>query len=332
MKIAVLGAGSWGTALSNVISDNNHRVFLWARRKELAEEINQIKENREYLPGVKINPSIFVTHDMEYAVKDSDIIILATPSQALRFIVKDAKKYILKKDAIIVSASKGIENDSLLRMSEVIKEEVPHISQIAVISGPSHAEEVVRRFPTAVVVASKDKKVLKILQDVFINNYFRVYRNSDIIGVELGGALKNVIAICSGVSEGLGYGDNTRAALITRGIIEIMRLGKKLGAKSSTFSGLSGVGDVIVTCNSMHSRNRRAGIDIGKGKKVEDVIKSTNMVIEGIYTTKAAKRLSDLYEVEMPITQEAYKVLFEGKDPKKAVEDLMSRSGKIEIY
>lgn len=331
MRISILGAGSWGTALSNVVSDNKHEVILWARRRELAEEINQIKENREYLPGAKINSSIVVTHDLEYAVKNSEIVILATPSQALRSILREAKKYITK-DSIILNASKGIENESLMRMSEVIKEEMPQNSLIAVISGPSHAEEVIRRYPTAVVVASKDKRVLKVLQEVFINNYFRVYRNYDVIGVELGGALKNIIAICSGVSEGLGYGDNTRAALITRGIIEIMRLGKKLGAKSSTFSGLSGIGDVIVTCSSMHSRNRRAGIEIGKGKKVDEVVKSTKMVIEGIYATKAAKKLSDLYNVEMPITQEAYKVLFEDKDPKKAVDDLMARRGKIEVY
>ncbi|KYO66706.1 NAD(P)H-dependent glycerol-3-phosphate dehydrogenase [Thermovenabulum gondwanense] len=331
MRISILGAGSWGTALSNVVSDNKHEVILWARRRELAEEINQIKENREYLPGAKINSSIVVTHDLEYAVKNSEIVILATPSQALRSILREAKKYI-KNDTIILNASKGIENESLMRMSEVIKEEIPQNSQIAVISGPSHAEEVIRRYPTAVVVASKDKRVLKVLQEVFINNYFRVYRNYDVIGVELGGALKNIIAICSGVSEGLGYGDNTRAALITRGIIEIMRLGKKLGAKNSTFSGLSGIGDVIVTCSSMHSRNRRAGIEIGKGKKVDEIVKSTKMVIEGIYATKAAKKLSDLYDVEMPITQEAYKVLFEDKDPKKAVDDLMARRGKIEVY
>ncbi|MCG0274697.1 MAG: NAD(P)H-dependent glycerol-3-phosphate dehydrogenase [Thermosediminibacteraceae bacterium] len=332
MKSTVIGAGSWGTAIAQLLSDNGMKVSLWARRQEVAEEIKKSRENRSYLPGVRIPDEILVTSDLNEALDGAEFVIMAVPSQSMRSIVREVRKYI-KSQSVIISAAKGIEVGTLLRMSQVIKEELPKELNVdvAVISGPSHAEEVAKRLPTAVVVAAEKRDVAESVQDLFMNSYFRVYTNPDVIGVEMGGALKNVIAICAGIAEGLGFGDNTRAALITRGIIEITRLGLKMGGHSSTFFGLSGVGDVIVTCGSMFSRNRRAGIEIGRGKSVSEVVSSTNMVIEGIHTTKAAYELARKYKVEMPITEQAYKVLYEGKNPMEAVKDLMMRKGKHEI-
>ncbi|MCF6095867.1 NAD(P)H-dependent glycerol-3-phosphate dehydrogenase [Thermovorax subterraneus] len=332
MKAAVIGAGSWGTAISQILADNGTEIRLWVRRKELAEQIKITRENSEYLPGVRIPDEIIITCELEEALEGAEFVVMAVPSQAMREIAGAAGKYIENK-SIVISAAKGIEVGTLLRMSQVIREQLPEDLEveIAVISGPSHAEEVARRLPTAVVAAAEKKDVAEKVQDLFMNSYFRVYTNLDIIGVEMGGALKNIIAICAGIAEGLGFGDNTRAALITRGIMEIIRLGVKMGGQPSTFFGLSGVGDVIVTCNSMFSRNRRAGIEIGRGKSVKEVVGSTNMVIEGIYTTKAAYDLARKHKIEMPITEKAYEVLYEGKDPLDAVKELMGRRGKYEM-
>jgi len=330
-KVAVIGAGSWGTALAHVAAENNNNTYLWARRRELVEDIMRTGENRSYLPGAKISTKVNISTDLEQVVSDADIVIVAVPSHVFRSTTRKIRN-LIKEDAVITSATKGIELNSLKRMSQIIEEEFDNVKSenIVALSGPSHAEEVIRNLPTAVVAASSGQKAAQKVQDALINYNFRVYTNTDIIGVELGGALKNVIAICSGISDGLGFGDNTRAALMTRGIVEITRLGVKLGACPETFSGLSGIGDLIVTCSSNFSRNRRAGMDIGRGKTVEEVIRSTNMVIEGINTTKAAFFLAQKYQVEMPITQQAFQVLFEGKDPLMAVTSLMSREGKHE--
>lgn len=331
LKVAIIGAGSWGTALAHVAAENNNSTYLWVRRRELAEEMIKARENRPYLPGVKISPKINISTDLEEVVSEADIIIVAVPSQAVRTMARKISNFI-KDDVIVTSASKGIELNSLKRMSEVLAEELENVKtqNIVALSGPSHAEEVIKNLPTAIVAASSGEQAAEKVQDVLINCNFRVYTNSDVIGVELGGALKNIIAICSGISDGLGLGDNTKAALMTRGIVEITRLGVKLGASPATFSGLSGIGDLIVTCSSDFSRNRRAGIQIGQGKTVEEVIQSTNMVIEGINTTKATFLLAQKHKIEMPITEQAYLVLFEGKDPEVAVKSLMSRVGKHE--
>jgi len=330
-KVAVIGAGSWGTALAHVSAENNVNTCLWARRQELVDEIKETRKNESYLPGEKISEKIKVSTDLEKVVSGADIVIIAVPSHGVREIAKKIRVYI-KDDAIITSSSKGIELDSFKRMSQVLSEELfkGQKQRIVALSGPSHAEEVIRNLPTTIVAASSNRVAAETVQDILMNNSFRVYTNSDIIGVELGGALKNVIAICSGISDGLGFGDNTRAALMTRGIVEITRLGIKLGGIATTFSGLSGIGDLIVTCSSMYSRNRKAGIEIGKGKTVKEVVKSTKMVIEGINTTKAAFLLSKSLNTEMPITEQAYLVLFEGKSPAEAVSTLMNRQGKHE--
>ncbi len=331
LKLAVIGAGSWGTALANVAVENGNCTYLWVRRQELADEIRETHENKQYLPGAKISPKINVSTDIEQVVSQADIIIMAVPSQVVRNIAKKICGY-LKKDIIIISAAKGIELNSFKSMSQVLSEELCHSDKhnIVALSGPSHAEEVIRNLPTAIVAASAEQQAAQMVQDVLMNSSFRVYTNTDIIGVELGGALKNVIAICSGISDGLEFGDNTRAALMTRGIVEITRLGIELGACPATFSGLSGIGDLIVTCGSQFSRNRKAGIEIGRGKTLKEIIESTNMVIEGIDTTKAAFALAQKHEIEMPITEQAYLVLFEGKDPAIAVNSLMNRVGKHE--
>ncbi|MDI3534316.1 MAG: glycerol-3-phosphate dehydrogenase [Thermosediminibacterales bacterium] len=331
-NIGVIGAGSWGTALAILLGGKGYNVKLWARRIEHKKQIDAYGENTEYLPGVKIPDNVKVTNEIEEAVAKSKYIVIAVPSHCVRNIVKIIKN-LLNKDSIIINVAKGIEIDSLKRMSEVIREELDDdfYYNIAVLSGPSHAEEVSRNIPTTVVVAAEKKRIAEIVQDLFITPNFRVYTNPDIIGVELGGALKNVIALGAGISDGLGFGDNSKAALMTRGIAEIKRLGIAMGANILTFAGLSGVGDLIVTCTSPHSRNRRAGIELGRGKSLKEILENTNMVIEGVRTTKAAYKLQKKYNVEMPITTELYKVLFEGKHPKEAVSDLMMRGRTHEI-
>lgn len=330
--MAVLGAGSWGTALAILLANKGCDVSIWGKRKEHIEKIIKTGENKEYLPDVSLPSNIQVTWDLERCLYDKDYIIMVIPSQAMREVFSVAKRYI-KDNSIIISASKGLEVDTLLRMTEVLQEELPakmH-NNIAVISGPSHAEEVSLGLPTAVVASAFTKETARKVQDLFITTRFRVYTNPDIIGVELGGAFKNIIALGTGINDGLEFGDNSRAGLMTRGIAEITRLGNAMGANPLTFLGLSGVGDLIVTCDSMHSRNRRAGILIGKGKTIDEVFSTLKMAVEGIRTTEAAYKLQQKYDTEMPITTELYKVLFKSKTPSEALETLMSRARKREI-
>lgn len=330
-KVAVLGAGSWGTALAVVLGQKGHTVSLWSRRRELAEMIKAEGENRRYLPGVAVPAGIEITHDPEKTVHRAEVVVFAVPSHAFREVLRLVGHRLLR-DAVVVNAAKGLEEDSLCRLSQVYLEETGgSLGRYAVLSGPSHAEEVGRNLPTAVVVASVEKKTGEFVQDVFMLPTLRVYTNPDVIGVELGGALKNIIALATGIAEGLGFGDNTRAALMTRGLAEITRLGVRLGADPLTFSGLAGIGDLIVTCTSMHSRNRRAGIEIGRGKTLAEALATVNMVVEGVRTTRAAYRLALAHGVDMPITEQTYRVLFEGLPPAQAVENLLQRVRTSEI-
>ncbi len=328
-KLAVLGAGSWGTANAISLSKKGYKVDLWTRNIELLDSINSTRENSTYLPGVKLPQNIRASNDIESCCKDSEIIVLGTPSHAIRETVSTIKSFITSKQ-VIVSLAKGIENDSLCRMSEIIFEYLPK-NPIAILSGPNHAEEVARDIPSATVVSSPYKKIAQYVQEVFMTSRLRVYTNPDIIGVELGGSIKNVIALGAGICDGLGFGDNTKAALMTRGIVEISRLGVSLGARQCTFSGLSGIGDLIVTCTSMHSRNRKAGIAIGKGETLDEVLQSTKMVVEGVRTTKSAYNLAIRSGVEMPITEEIYRVLFENANVKDSVLNLMLRNKTHEM-
>ncbi len=328
MKISVIGSGGWGTAITLLLCRNSHSVCLWSYKEEESERLEKDRENKEFLPGVLFGSAdITFTSDMETAVNYGDIIVSAVPSGAVRETARKIGKYANGKT--IVNISKGFDENTLQRISEVFEEEAKG-STIAVLSGPSHAEEVAREIPTTNVLACKDEDASLLLQKVFMSDTFRVYTNPDIIGVEIGGALKNIIALCAGISDGLGFGDNTKAALMTRGLHEIKRLGKALGAKESTFSGLSGVGDLIVTCTSMHSRNRRCGILIGQGKTLSEARDEVHMTVEGVSATVAAYKLSKKYNVEMPITEAAYKVLFENKPAKEAVYELMKRDYKSE--
>lgn len=328
-KIGVLGGGSWGTALAILLSKKGLEVDMWLRDERQIDDILENRENKKYLPGVEIPTNLNITGDIEKAIKNKDILLLATSSHGIREILFN-KKDIINKEQIIVNVSKGIENNTLMRISEIVAEILPD-NKYAILSGPSHAEEVAIGIPTTVVSASVDKDVAEYVQDVFMTPYFRVYTNPDVIGVELGGSLKNVIALAAGISDGLGYGDNTKAALMTRGIFEMARLGEKMGADSSTFSGLSGIGDLIVTCTSMLSRNRRAGILIGKGYSIEEAIKEVGMVVEGIKTTKSAYELAKKYGVDIPITEELYELLYNGSCVKESVPNLMGRDKKHEM-
>ena len=330
-KAAVLVAGSWGTALASVLADNGLEVSLWSRNREQVEEINTRHTNRRYLPEAVLHERIRATTSMQEALEGAGAVIFAAPSQAMRDVARQARA-CLPEDAILIHATKGFEAESLKRMSDVLAEELgPKARGLVVLSGPSHAEEVIRRNPTTVVVASESSRACEAAQDLLINPYFRVYTNPDVIGVEVGGALKNIIALGAGLSDGLGYGDNAKAALMTRGLAEIARLGAKLGANPLTFLGLAGVGDLVVTCTSRHSRNWRAGYMLAQGKPADEVQKEMGMVVEGIRTTKAAFVLSGTHGVDMPITSELHHVLFEGKSPRTAVEDLMGRSKTHEI-
>lgn len=328
-KIMVLGGGSWGTALASLLAKNKEEVFFWVRNKEQFRSIKETRENKKYLPNIKIPDTVKVVNSYREAIDICNIVVLAIPSQNIRGLLVELKDY-LSNSTLVVNVSKGIEQKTLKTISEVCKEIIPNNPYI-VLSGPSHAEEVGKDLPTTVVAASENKNYAKKIQEIFTSNTFRVYTNEDVKGVELGGSLKNVIAIASGISDGLGYGDNTKAALMNRGIIEISRLADKLGAVKMTFLGLAGIGDLIVTCTSMHSRNRRAGILIGKGKSVEEAIKEVGMVVEGIYTTEAAFKLAKENNVEMPIVEELYKIIYEGKKAKESVDSLMTRDKKDEL-
>jgi glycerol-3-phosphate dehydrogenase (NAD(P)+) len=332
MKISVLGAGGWGTTLAILLHYNGHQVTLWEYKKNYVKELIKKRINSVYLPGINIPKEIIITHDLKESVHQRNLIVFAVPSQFLRSVVEEIN-FSEMKNSILVSVAKGIENKRLMTMSQMLKDVHPNLKeeQIGVLSGPSHAEEVSRRIPTAVVAASIDHDTSKSIQAAFMTSYFRVYSSTDILGVELGGAFKNVIAIGAGIIDGAGFGDNTKAAIMTRGVAEISRLGLAMGARPETFAGLSGMGDLIVTCMSKHSRNRYVGEQIGKGKKLKEVLKSMEMVAEGVETSRSASKLADKNKVETPITTEVYKILFEDKDPVKATTDLMTRDMKLEI-
>jgi glycerol-3-phosphate dehydrogenase (NAD(P)+) len=331
MKIAVLGAGGWGTTLAILLHRNGHNVTLWEYNNEYANTLEEYRENFYYLPKIIIPRDIKITNDLESAVTDKNIILITTPTQFIRNNLSPLKNFKFKNE-IIVSAAKGIENDTLMLVSDIILDIFKYSKKekIVSLSGPSHAEEVSRRIPTAVVCASINHKTAKYVQKVFSNNYFRVYSSSDLVGTEIGGALKNVIAIASGIAVGAEFGDNTIAALMTRGINEIMKLGLLLKAKKETFFGLSGIGDLIVTCSSPHSRNRYVGEQIGSGKKLSVVLKEMKMVAEGVATTKSAYELSKQYKVDMPIVEEIHAILFEDRSPHIAAKNLMQRNLKPE--
>jgi glycerol-3-phosphate dehydrogenase (NAD(P)+) len=327
-KIAVFGSGGWGTALAIMCCANGHEVSLWSPFEAELEAIRRDGENKKLLPGVKVPSNINLTTDINIAA-DADFIVFAVPSFAVRATAKKLAG-IVKPEQIIVNVAKGLEEDSLKRLSQVLGEELPQ-AHIVVLSGPSHAEEVSRGVPTTVVAASSHKEAAVAVQEVFMNPNFRIYISYDVVGVELGAALKNVIALAAGICDGLKLGDNTKAALMTRGIHEMARLGIASGGESATFAGLSGIGDLIVTCTSVHSRNRRAGVYIGEGIPALEAIEKVGMIVEGYKTTHAAYCLSKEAGVEMPIVNECYHVLFEGKDPCQAIKDLMQRKMKHEI-
>lgn len=325
-QIGVIGAGSWGTALSMVLSDNGHQVTLWTRNESQAHEINVQRMNSKYLPGRRLSDQIKATTSLESAVRNKEALFIVVPSHVVRSI-SDKIIPMLDPECIVIHAIKGIETESLKRISQVLIEcglDI-HRNPLIVLSGPSHAEEVSEKSPTTVVVASTHSKAAEKAQDLLINSYFRVYTNSDVIGAELGGSLKNIIALGAGLADGLGFGDNAKAALLTRGLAEISRLGVAMGADPLTFFGLAGVGDLIVTCTSKHSRNWRAGYMLGQGMALENVLDQMGMVVEGVKTTKAAYKLAQSYQIDMPITEQLHKVLFEGKEPSLAVEELMGR-------
>lgn len=327
-KISVLGSGSWGLALALLLHNNGHEVLLWSARPENARKLREKRENPDRLPGVRLPDEIDVLTDLERALKDVDVTVLAVASPYTRSTAHKMASFVCR-DQKIVNVAKGIEEKTLKTLSEVIEEEIPQ-GNVAVLSGPSHAEEVGRGLPTTCVISAHTQETAEYLQSIFMSPVFRVYTTPDILGVELGGALKNVIALAAGTADGLGYGDNTKAALITRGITEIGRLGKKMGAQMETFYGLSGIGDLIVTCASKHSRNRKAGYLIGQGYTMEEAMKEVQMVVEGVYSARAARELAEKYEVEMPIITEVNRVLFEGKSAAEAVMDLMLRDKKVE--
>ena len=330
MKIAVIGSGSWGCAISILLANIGHTVYLWSWQPEESLRLERDRENHDLLPGAHFPDGIVCLNDMEACVRGAGLVICASPSVATRSIARSLAPYV-EYSQMLLNISKGLEEGTLLRLSQVYASEIPQAS-ISVMSGPSHAEEVSLNLPTTNVVASQSLDDAKKIQDIFMTDNFRVYTSDDMVGVELGGALKNVIALCAGISDGLGFGDNTKAALMTRGLAEITRLGTAMGAKRETFAGLSGVGDLIVTCTSMHSRNRRAGILLGKGKSLEQTLSEVHMVVEGVNTAAAAYLLSQKYNTPMPITEQAYNILYNGKDARQAVCDLMTRDKKIEVY
>lgn len=327
-KVGIMGAGSWGTALALLLHKNGHEVTVWSISEEEIQMLSKEREHKSKLPGVKIPDDMVFTTDIETTIKDKDVIVLAVPSPFTRSTARNMKPYV-GEGQIIVDVAKGIEETTLMTLSQQIEEEIPQ-ADVAVLSGPSHAEEVGRELPTIVVIGARTEKTAKYLQGMFMNEVFRVYTSPDMLGMELGGSLKNVIALAAGIADGLGYGDNTKAALITRGIAEIARLGVKMGGSVESFTGLTGIGDLIVTCASQHSRNRKAGYLMGKGMSMQEAMDEVKMVVEGVYSTKAAVKLGEKYGVAMPIIEEVNKVLFEGKDPRNAVNELMQRDSKAE--
>lgn len=327
VKICILGGGSWGIALAVLLHKNGHQVTIWSALAKEIEELRAVHEHKA-LPGVKLSEDIILTLDDEQAVKGQDVLIMAVASSFTRTTARRLCP-LIEEGQIIVNVAKGIEESTLMTLSQIIEDEIPQ-AEVAVLSGPSHAEEVSRGVPTTIVVGAEKKKTAEYLQNVFTNEVFRVYISPDVLGMELGGALKNVVALAAGIADGLGYGDNTKAALITRGIAEIGRLGIAMGGHFETFSGLTGIGDLIVTCASMHSRNRRAGILIGQGYTMEEAMNEVQMVVEGVYSAKAAIGLARKYGVQLPIIEQVNAILFEGKGADEAVKELMIRDKKIE--
>lgn len=327
-KVSILGGGSWGIALAVLLHKNGHQITVWSA---LEKEIEMLADTHEHkmLPGVKLAEDIIFTTDDVEAVEGKDLIVMAVASSFTRSTANRFRKHVAPRQKI-VNVAKGIEEKTLMTLSEIIEEEIPQ-ADVAVLSGPSHAEEVSRGIPTTIVVGAKSKRTAEYIQNLFMNEVFRVYTSPDVLGVELGGALKNVVALAAGIADGLGYGDNTKAALITRGITEIARLGTAMGGKFETFCGLTGIGDLIVTCASMHSRNRRAGILIGQGYTCEEAMREVQMVVEGVYSAKAAMALAKKYNVQMPIIEQVNAVLFEGQSAAQAVSELMLRDKKIEV-
>ena len=327
-NVSVMGAGSWGTALALLLHKNGHKVTVWSISQDEVEMLSKEREHKSKLPGVKLPDDMEFTSDMASAIEGRDFLVLAVPSPFTRTTARKMKPYIAEKQ-IIVDVAKGIEESTLMTLSQQIEEEIPQ-ADVAVLSGPSHAEEVGRGLPTTVVIGAKSKKTAEYLQGMFMNEVFRVYTSPDRLGMELGGSLKNVIALAAGIADGMGYGDNTKAALITRGIAEIARLGVAMGGAIESFTGLTGIGDLIVTCASVHSRNRKAGYLMGQGKSMQEAMDEVQMVVEGVYSTKAAVKLGEKYNVPLPIINKVNEVLFEGKDPKEAVNELMLRDVRPE--
>lgn len=327
-NVGVMGAGSWGTALALLLHKNGHQVTVWSINQEEVDMLSSKREHTSKLPGVKLPEEMIFTSNMEEAIVGKDFLVLAVPSPFTRSTARNMKPYV-KEGQIIVDVAKGIEEATLMTLSQQIEEELPQ-ADVAVLSGPSHAEEVGRGLPTIVVIGARRKKTAECLQSMFMNEVFRVYTSPDMLGMELGGSLKNVIALAAGIADGMGYGDNTKAALITRGIAEIARLGVKMGGAIESFTGLTGIGDLIVTCASVHSRNRKAGYLMGQGKSMQEAMDEVQMVVEGVYSTKAAVKLGEKYGVSLPIINKVNEVLFEGKDPKEAVNELMLRDSKAE--
>jgi len=332
MTITVLGAGSWGTTLSILLYTGHYNVTLWTYRDDHAKSMRETRFNTEFLPDVPLPDDLHISSDLASTVNQAEMIVAAIPTQYVRSVFAQLSDIDLS-DKIIVNVAKGIENESLMTISEIIEDCCPTVKarKQSILSGPSHAEEVSRNVPTAVVAASPSIETAKLVQQTFLTPYFRVYASADLRGVELGGSLKNVIAIAAGISDGIGFGDNTKAALLTRGIVEITRLGVAMGADQNSFAGLSGIGDLIVTCTSKHSRNRYVGEQIGKGRKLSEILKEMIMVAEGVATTKSVYELSVRYNIDMPISTEVYRMLFEEKDPHQATEELMTRDAKIEL-
>lgn len=327
-KIGIIGAGSWGCALAVLLHSNGNQITVWSVLEEEIQMLRECHEHRDKLPGVILAQEIEFTTDLQKAVTDQDVLVLAVPSPFTRSTCAKMAPHI-KEGQKIINVGKGIEEATLMTLSEIVEQEVPN-AEVAVLSGPSHAEEVGKGIPTTIVVGSKNKETAEYLQNLFMSKVFRVYISSDVLGIELGAALKNVVALAAGMADGLGYGDNTKAALITRGIAEIARLGISMGGRIETFYGLTGIGDLIVTCASMHSRNRRAGILIGKGATMDEAMKEVKMVVEGVYSAKAGYALAQKYHVNVPIIEQVNKILFEGKSAKDAVSELMLRDKKVE--
>lgn len=327
-KISVLGAGSWGTALAVVLHKNGHEVTIWSIAQDEIDMLKKEREHKDKLPGVKIAEEIGLTTDLKEAISGRDMLVVAVPSPYIRSTAKSMAPYV-EDGQLLVSVAKGIEEGTLMTLSAILEQEIPQ-AEVAVLCGPSHAEEVGIGLPTTLVAGAKRKETAELVQSTFMNEVLRVYTSPDVLGMELGASLKNVIALAAGMADGLGYGDNTKAALITRGISEIGRLALKMGAKYETLSGLTGIGDLIVTCASKHSRNRKAGMLIGEGYTMEEAMKEVKMVVEGVYSAKAAMELSAKYDVSMPIIEQVNEVLFDGKSGKEAVMDLMLRDKKPE--